>query len=313
MESQTPFGGPEGGDILAPSPDNIERTMRTTMSLEQSFGSSTTTVPKRREPRVAASLNVRVLGIDADGKPFHQEATTIDISLSGARVSGVTARLNPGDVVGLTSGGGKSRFQVIWIQGNRDGSFVMGLYCVEKGACPWRENLQPSMLKIPGKERRTSSRYACQGAATLRAPNATTSTFGTVRDVSENGCYVQTENPLEVGEFVGIQFAVQGTQINALAEVSNSVPDVGMGLRWCDLGVDGEGRLNRILDALQQKSGDTHANKEKAMSELGAVHQLVDSLKQRIGFPEAVVGAHTMELLTQAREKLAAALRALDS
>jgi len=283
------------------------------MNPEQSYGTSTTaTVPKRHEPRVAASLNVRVLGIDADGKPFHQEATTLDISLSGARVTGITAKLNPGDIVGLTSGGGKSRFKVVWLSRNRDGSFAMGLYCVEKGACPWRENLQPT-LKLPGKERRTSTRYACQGAATLRAPNATGSIFGAVRDISEHGCYVQTEGPLAVGDFVGIQFAVQGVQINALAEVSNSVNTVGMGLRWCDLGVDGESRLQRIIGFLYEQSGDSKSNKEKAIDDVSGLQKLVDSLKQRIGFPEVEVDAPTMQLLTEAREKLAAALKNLDS
>ena len=78
--------------------------------------------PKRRELRLPATLNVRILGIDANGKAFHQPATTLDISMSGARITGLAAKLNPGDIVGLQSGGAKSRFKVAWVRSNRDGS-----------------------------------------------------------------------------------------------------------------------------------------------------------------------------------------------
>ena len=53
-------------------------------------------MPKRRELRLPATLNVRILGIDANGKAFHQPATTLDISMSGARITGLAAKLNPG-------------------------------------------------------------------------------------------------------------------------------------------------------------------------------------------------------------------------
>ena len=78
-------------------------------------GNPVPVLPKRREARLPVALNVRILGIDADGKPFHQAVATVDISLSGARITGLTAKLNPGDIVGLQSGGEKCRFKVSWI------------------------------------------------------------------------------------------------------------------------------------------------------------------------------------------------------
>jgi hypothetical protein len=45
-------------------------------------------LPKRREARLPTSMEVRVLGIDADGKAFHQAAKTIDIRGKDHRIEG---------------------------------------------------------------------------------------------------------------------------------------------------------------------------------------------------------------------------------
>lgn len=280
------------------------------MEIEYSYHASTTPTPKRREPRLQAALDVRVLGIDAAGKPFHQAATTVDISLSGARISGLTAKLKSGDIVGLHSGTGKSRFQVVWITGNRDGSFVMGLYCVEKGNCPWRENLQPA-VKPPGMDRRSSVRYPCQGSATVRSSSAKVSTFGTLRDISEHGCYVQSSDAYAVGEILSIQFAVHGIQIGALAQVSNSLESVGMGLRWCDLGVGGEERLHRILRQLMADGAVEDCGRSQALLKVEELHRSLDRVRERLGYEEVHASTALMETLREMQTKLAAALKEL--
>jgi len=100
-------------------------------------------LPKRRESRLLVALEVRLLGIDALGKPFHQSEVTVDISLSGARITGLSAPLNIGDIVGLQNSGDKSRFKVSWVRPNEsDGTFEVGLHCVEKGKAPWRDKIQ---------------------------------------------------------------------------------------------------------------------------------------------------------------------------
>jgi hypothetical protein len=59
---------------------------------------------RRFEARLPATLDVRMLGIDAKGKSFYQAARTVDLSASGARVTGLNAKLNPGDIIGIQSG-----------------------------------------------------------------------------------------------------------------------------------------------------------------------------------------------------------------
>ena len=56
--------------------------------------------------------------------------------------------------------------------------------------------------------------------------------------------------PGRPGDIVSGQFVVNGVQINAVAEVRTSRAAVGMGLQWCDLGWDGQEKLNNLLRTL---------------------------------------------------------------
>lgn len=265
--------------------------------------------PKRREARLPATLSVRILGIDAFGKPFHQAATTVDISMNGARITGITAQLKPGDVVGLQSGGEKCRFNVTWVLKNPDASYQAGLSCVEKGMSPWREK----MAQVIAGERRTDDRYPCNGSVSLRSAAFTTPIWGTLRDISSGGCYVQCVNVAAKGDIVSGQFTVNGVQINGVAEVRSSRTTVGMGLMWCDLGWDGQEKLNNILNTLSLNYTDTNSAKVKALGQLEKLHQLVMALRERMESNHTLVDVQMIGRLSDAQERLTAALKSLQT
>ena len=70
---------------------------------------------KRRESRVSVPLSVRLWGLDRDGKVFSQNVKTLNIAVSGARLYGVTAELEPGFSVGVQCGNMRARFMVVWV------------------------------------------------------------------------------------------------------------------------------------------------------------------------------------------------------
>src|ERR1700738_3135903 len=70
---------------------------------------------KRQEPRTETTLPVRIFGTDAEGKVFSENVFTVDLSHSGAKLSGVRARIKPGDIIGMSHGQNKSRFSVQWV------------------------------------------------------------------------------------------------------------------------------------------------------------------------------------------------------
>jgi hypothetical protein len=264
-------------------------------------------LPKRKEARLPAALNVRVLGIDANGKAFHQAVVTLDISLSGARVNGLTAQLNPGDIVGLQSSGEKCRFKVSWVTSNGDGTFQVGLHCLEKAASPWRDQ----MKQVTAGDRRGNDRYPCNGSVSLRSMTITTPIWGTLRDISAGGCYVQSVNVAAAGEIVSGQFILNGVQINGVAEVRSSRATVGMGLLWCDLGWDGQEKLNNVLRTLSLNYNETNSSKLKALAQLDKLHQLLVALRERLESNHTLVDIQMIGRLSDAQEKLAAALKSV--
>ena len=45
------------------------------------------------EPRKAVEVPVRIFGTDHDGKPFSENLITVDVSIHGAKLRGVKAKL----------------------------------------------------------------------------------------------------------------------------------------------------------------------------------------------------------------------------
>jgi len=270
-------------------------------------GGQVPVLPKRREVRMPVALTVRILGIDANGKAFHQGVVTADISLSGARVTGLTAKLNQGDIVGLQSGGEKCRFKVSWNATNRDGTYQVGLQCLEKGTSPWRE----TMVQIKGDDRRGNDRYPCNGSASVHAAALSTPIWGTLRDISAGGCYVQCVNPAAKGDIVSGQFVVNGVQINGVAEVSSSRATVGMGLQWCDLGWDGQEKLNNLLRTFSLNHNEPNSSRVKALAQLEKLHQLVAALRERVESDHTLVDVQMIGRLSDALERLSSALKSV--
>lgn len=263
--------------------------------------------PKRKEARLPAVLSVRVLGIDANGKAFHQAVTTIDISLSGAKLTGLTAKLNPGDILGLQSGGEKCRFKVCWVTPNGDGTYRLGLHCLEKGVSPWREKL----VAATTSDRRSCDRYSCTGSVTLHSAAFDTPIWGTLRDVSAGGCYVQCVNVAAKGDILSGQFVINGVHINGVAEVRSSRATIGMGLMWCDLGWNGLEKLNEVLRILALNSTETNSAKMNALAQVEKLHQLVAALREKLESNHTVVDIKMLNNLSDTQERLAAVLKGM--
>ncbi len=216
-----------------------------------------------------------MLGIDAMGKAFYQAARTVDLSATGARVTGLTAKLNPGDIVGFSSGGKKCHVKVVWASSNGDGTFQVGVQCLEKDKSPWRDKMQQSSAV----DLRASERIPVSGSVSLRSASCGMPIWGTLRDISLGGCYVQCVNVPAKGEVVSGQFNVNDIQINGRAEVSASHAAFGMELQWCDLERGEKEKLNNVLRQHSVTFPDTKSGKVRALAQLEKLHQLVVALQ----------------------------------
>jgi hypothetical protein len=91
-------------------------------------------MPIRREKRTTVPISVRLWGLDREGRVFSQSAKTLNIATNGARLFGVTAKLERGFIVGLQCGNMRARFMVMWVGekgSSREGQ--IGLRAAENG------------------------------------------------------------------------------------------------------------------------------------------------------------------------------------
>ena len=92
----------------------------------------------RREQRTKLALTVKVSGMDANGKLFEQEAATVDVTTTGARLSGITHPLHRGCIVSVKRRSSQARFRVTWVgeEGGMDEGQI-GIQLLEGGKLIW--------------------------------------------------------------------------------------------------------------------------------------------------------------------------------
>ena len=93
---------------------------------------------RRIDDRVPNELSIRIWGMDSAGRPFSSQARTIDITRTGARITGIDHICQKGDVIGIQHGEQKARFRVVWV-GNPGSAKAgqVGVHCVESGKYIW--------------------------------------------------------------------------------------------------------------------------------------------------------------------------------
>lgn len=92
----------------------------------------------RREQRLRIALPVQVWGMDLDGAMFEQDAATVDITTTGARLKGITHLLQRGCVVGVKHQSSKARYRVVWVgDAGTPAEGQLGLQLIDVGKFIW--------------------------------------------------------------------------------------------------------------------------------------------------------------------------------
>ncbi len=90
----------------------------------------------RKDQRTDAVFPVRIWGMDSDGNLFQQDAQTVNITPSGARIQGVECKLYRGAVIGVQCGHLSARFRVVWV-GEKKEAGQIGIELLELGKYIW--------------------------------------------------------------------------------------------------------------------------------------------------------------------------------
>lgn len=122
----------------------------------------------RREERIPLRLPATVWGTDSGGKPFVEQAHTVDISSMGGRLEGLQHAVLPGAVLGVQHGAAAARFRVLWV--GEPGSAragQVGIRCVEVG-----KNARKRLLYVNGHDSQSSARCSFLDASGYNVLNA---------------------------------------------------------------------------------------------------------------------------------------------
>lgn len=199
---------------------------------------------KRKAKRVEAIHPIRLWGMDANGRPFIEAATTLDVSRTGARLKSARTKIAVGDIVGLKSGEDKSRFQVVWVgkAGTPDEGHI-GLKSLEDEKRLW--NLKHSAaaseeidtyIQPPRRDSRLVERLKCSLSVEVGSNNSAGRTRTFVTDISLGGCYISMITPVAVESKITLAlWADQKTKIWVDGMVVSSNPGLGMGIKFLNV------------------------------------------------------------------------------
>ncbi len=239
---------------------------------------------KRREPRKPVQITVRILGTDANGRPFAEKVDGVDVSRSGLHVRGLSVALKLDDTVSVSYKDQKARYRVKW---------VVPSPLVPGGRPHWEAGLQNpspernifdfplpdaifdnytgrSFGRSPGAlpealaetktfgaagvpaaistgERRVAPRLRCTASAELHPEGRNVPIMTGIADLSLGGCFVDMPMPLAIGTRLKAVLWLDGVKVQFSAIVSNTRPGFGMGLHFQNLPADEQARLRDYI------------------------------------------------------------------
>jgi PilZ domain len=214
------------------------------------------------EPRVDVDLPVRVFGMNADGRPFSQNAHARNVSDHGAKLSGLENQLKPGDIIGVQVGDRKARCKVVWVVDAGDAQKIeAGVKMVEGQQSPWQAEMQPAQPAVMpatrnAQDKRKFPRQRVPFPIEIRDEHSAGTHMRTnTADINGRGCYVATMLPLPVGKILEVTFWLDTEKITATGTVRACDGGVGMGIEFTGLDEKTQERLQQHADKMAAEFG----------------------------------------------------------
>ena len=186
-------------------------------------------------------LNVRVLGMDANGHPIRQDAWTVNISRTTLVIGGLAASVNVGEMLSLQFKGRKVRYRVVWTgEVGTSKAGQLGLEQINPQDDLLQLNLPPEAESNEndqperGSDRRLEHRYQASLPVEVKSAQGTP-LRAEISDISLSGCYVNTLFPVTVGSTVNVVFWVGDEKLSVKGKVRTCVRGVGCGIEFLDV------------------------------------------------------------------------------
>jgi len=103
-------------------------------------------------------------------------------------------------------------------------------------------------------EQRSSERHLFSESAEILDVGAGTRSTARVADISVEGCYVDTINPLAVGTLVRVKICREDAEFISAGAVRNAQPGMGMGIAFAEVSDTGRALLQKWVAERQWSS-----------------------------------------------------------
>jgi PilZ domain len=213
---------------------------------------------QRREPRKQIRVPVRIFGTNAQGRTFSENVFTVDVSRQGARLTGVTAEIRVGELIGLTYAQNRSRFSVKWTGSPgtpRQGEIGLQNSSPEKSL--WDFSLPEAVIdqhggKARASERRRFPRIHSTNSAELHVEGQTAPIWGKATDLSAGGCFVEMPIPLKQGTLLKVGLWIQKDKLWLNGKVASSRPGFGIGIEFIKLSAQDSDTVLQFLRSISR-------------------------------------------------------------
>jgi hypothetical protein len=212
---------------------------------------------RKGEVRATAELSVRVWGMDADGRPFFQNATASNMKSEGALLTRLQHPLKLGEVIGVQYGEKKARVEIKWVKAVAlPKGFEAGIQILPGQVLPWGDvakEVLPVRESTPRSDKRRFLRHRVSFPIVVSFPDAHRAHMQCyATDIGGRGCYVETLVPLAVDTPVFITFWIDSEKIRTKGLVRTSDPAVGMGIEFTALEEQIQQRLQEYLEKMDK-------------------------------------------------------------
>jgi len=118
------------------------------------------------------------------------------------------------------------------------------------------------------EDRRRSPRFRCAGSAEFRSEGSDVRMWGTLKDISLHGCYIEMTTTFPVGTVVDLGLEARGILVQVKGEVRVCYPFLGMGIAFREIEPGQQTHLGRLLSALAEQITPPAIEREMEKNEM---------------------------------------------
>jgi hypothetical protein len=226
---------------------------------------------ERENKRLHVALPVKITYWDKDKKPTLEMACTYDISSTGARITSLRCLRQRGEIVTVERGRNKSFCRVVWVgDPNSELRGQIGLQSVDSSTSMFETELQDVQNAFEpiaeeevakpktkrGENRRRQTRFPVEGVAEIEKPAAGKPVSGSIKDLSELGCLVQTKEVMIPGTDVKLVLKIANTDLTLKGKVRHSL-EMGVGIEFSAIRKGDRQTLKHLLKKLAEQHGES--------------------------------------------------------